>query len=131
MSWYVENLIFALESNVPKAPENQFIFDRIQQVREHKDLTKPNPNKNWSPYEREKSSSKKKQPEDEKAIHWCTILAICNKSCISFPLFLNLVLIFAKGKKTSGFCDWLVVTVGIGNYRHGSLMEKKKKSKTC
>jgi hypothetical protein len=35
---------------------------------------------------------------------------------------LILVLILAKGEKTLVFCDWLVVTVGIGNYRHGSLM---------
>jgi hypothetical protein len=49
------------------------------------------------------------------------------KSDMSFPLFLNLVLILAKGEKTLGFCDWLVVTMGIVNYRYGSLMEKKKK----
>ncbi len=55
---------------------------------------------------------------------------IGSKSDMSFPLFLNLVLILAKGEKTSGFCDWLVVTVGIGNYRHGSLMGQEKEEIT-
>ncbi len=40
MSWYVENLIFTLESNVPKAAENQPIFDKIEQIREEKVLVK-------------------------------------------------------------------------------------------
>ncbi len=38
MSHNIENLIFTLESNIQRAPENQFIFNRIQQVREEKDL---------------------------------------------------------------------------------------------
>ena len=40
MTWYVENLIFTLEANVPKAPENQPIFDKIEQIREEKVLVK-------------------------------------------------------------------------------------------
>ncbi|AKB78187.1 phosphorylase [Methanosarcina horonobensis HB-1 = JCM 15518] len=40
MTWYVENLVFALESSIPKVPENQHIFDRIQQIREQKDIPK-------------------------------------------------------------------------------------------
>jgi len=40
MSWYVENLIFTLEANVPKAPENQAIFSKIEQIREEKVLVK-------------------------------------------------------------------------------------------
>ncbi|WP_440955362.1 HEAT repeat domain-containing protein [Methanosarcina sp. Mfa9] len=40
MSWNVENLIFALESSIPIVPSNQHIFDRIQQIREQKDLAK-------------------------------------------------------------------------------------------
>jgi hypothetical protein len=39
------------------------------------------------------------------------------------------VLILQKERKKSGFCDWLVVTVDIGNYRHGSLMGKEKSNK--
>jgi hypothetical protein len=50
---------------------------------------------------------------------------------MSFLLFLNLVLILVKGEKTLGFCDWLVVTVGIGNYRHGSFMGQEKEAITC
>jgi len=48
---------------------------------------------------------------------------------MSFPLFLNFALILAKGEKKSGFCDWLVVTVDIGNYRHESLMGQEKSNK--
>jgi hypothetical protein len=40
MTFFVENLIFTLESNIPRVSENEFIFDRIQQVREQKDLVK-------------------------------------------------------------------------------------------
>ncbi|KKH48727.1 HEAT repeat domain-containing protein [Methanosarcina sp. 1.H.A.2.2] len=40
MTWNVENLIFALESSVPRVPANQHIFDRIQQIREQKDIPK-------------------------------------------------------------------------------------------
>jgi hypothetical protein len=40
MTWYVENLIFILESTVPKAPENKPIFDKIEQIREEKILVK-------------------------------------------------------------------------------------------
>jgi hypothetical protein len=40
MTWNVENLIFALESSIPKVPANQHILDRIQQIREQKDIPK-------------------------------------------------------------------------------------------
>jgi len=40
MTWYVENLIFILESTIPKALENQPIFDKIRQIREEKILIK-------------------------------------------------------------------------------------------
>lgn len=40
MTWNVENLIFALESIIPRLPANQHIFDRIQQIREQKDIPK-------------------------------------------------------------------------------------------
>lgn len=40
MTWNVENLIFALESSIPRLPANQHIFDRIQQIREQKDIPK-------------------------------------------------------------------------------------------
>jgi HEAT repeat protein len=40
MAFNVENLIFTLESSVPRIPENQYIFNRIQQVREQKDVAK-------------------------------------------------------------------------------------------
>ena len=40
MSWYVENLVFTLESSIPKASKNQLIFDKIKQIREEKDLVK-------------------------------------------------------------------------------------------
>lgn len=40
MTWNVENLIFALESSVPRIPANQHIFDRIRQIREQKDIPK-------------------------------------------------------------------------------------------
>jgi HEAT repeat protein len=40
MAFNVENLIFTLESNVPRIPENQYIFNRIQQIREQKDVPK-------------------------------------------------------------------------------------------
>lgn len=66
---------------------------------------KPNPDKDWSFDEREKSSSKKKQPENEKVIHWCTIRASCNSAEMSFPVFLVIVLMLAKGEKVLGFCQ--------------------------
>lgn len=40
MSWYVENLVFTLESTIPKAMENQPIFDKIEQIREEKILVR-------------------------------------------------------------------------------------------
>ena len=40
MTWYVENLIFTLESSVPKAPENKSIFDKIEQIREENILVR-------------------------------------------------------------------------------------------
>lgn len=65
---------------------------------------KPNPEKDWSFDEREKSTSKKKQPENEKVIHWCTIRASCISADMSFPLFLVIVLMLAKGERLLGFC---------------------------
>jgi len=65
---------------------------------------KPNPEKDWSFDESVKSTSKKKDPEDERVIHWCTIRASCNSSEMSFPLFLVIVLMLAKGEKVLGFC---------------------------
>ena len=66
---------------------------------------KPNPDKDWSFDEREKSSSKKKQPENEIVIHWCTIRASCNSAEMSFPVFFVIVLMLAKGEKVLGFCQ--------------------------
>jgi HEAT repeat protein len=40
MTWNIENLIFALESSIPRLPTNQHIFDRIQEIREQKDIPK-------------------------------------------------------------------------------------------
>lgn len=40
MTFYIENLIFALESIIPRVPQNQTIFDKIQQIRKQKDLAK-------------------------------------------------------------------------------------------
>jgi HEAT repeat protein len=40
MTFNVENLIFTLESNIPKVRENQDIFKRTQQIREQKDVPK-------------------------------------------------------------------------------------------
>ena len=40
MTWYVENLIFTLESSVPKSPENKSVFDKIEQIREEKILVR-------------------------------------------------------------------------------------------
>jgi hypothetical protein len=65
---------------------------------------KPNPETNWSFDEKEKSSSKKKQPENKKVTHWCTIRAVCNSFEMSFPTFLVVVLMLAKGEKVLGFC---------------------------
>ncbi|WP_440956114.1 DUF2254 family protein [Methanosarcina sp. Mfa9] len=40
MSWFVENLVFTLESSIPNIPNNQRIFDRIHQIREQNDIVK-------------------------------------------------------------------------------------------
>jgi hypothetical protein len=40
MAFNVENLIFTLESNFLRVPENQYIFNRIQLIREQKDVAK-------------------------------------------------------------------------------------------
>jgi HEAT repeat protein len=40
MAFNVENLIFTLESSIPRILENQDVFNRIQQVREQKDVAK-------------------------------------------------------------------------------------------
>jgi hypothetical protein len=66
---------------------------------------KPNPEKNWSFDDCDMPASKKKKPDDEKVIHWCMIRAVCNSSDISFPTFLVVVLMLAKGEKVLGFCN--------------------------
>jgi hypothetical protein len=40
MGWYVENLIFTLESSIPKELENQAIFNKIEQIRNEKILVR-------------------------------------------------------------------------------------------
>lgn len=62
-------------------------------------MEKPRPSQNEG-----ESTSKMDPPKDKDVIHWCTIHALCNSYEMSFPLFLNLVLILATGKKKLGFC---------------------------
>ena len=38
-------------------------------------------------------------------IKWCLISALCNSYEMTFPIFFNLVLTLAEGKKQLGFCD--------------------------
>lgn len=52
-----------------------------------------------------KSSSKNEDVKDDSIIKWCLISALCNSYQMTFPIFFNLVLAFADGKKYLGFCD--------------------------
>ena len=52
-----------------------------------------------------KSSSKNEDLKDDSIIKWCLISALCNSYQMTFPIFFNLVLSFADGKKHLGFCD--------------------------
>ena len=64
------------------------------------DTTPPQPIKKKS-----KSSSKNEDIKDDSIIKWCLISALCNSYQMTFPIFINLVLSFADGKKHLGFCD--------------------------
>jgi len=76
-------------------------FKRDKNARKNRN---PIQTKIWSFYEKEKSSSKKKQPENENVIHWCTIRASCNSFDMSFPLFLIFVSPAGKRRESVRFC---------------------------
>lgn len=63
-------------------------------------IEKPRPSRNGK-----KSASQKDSPKDGDVIHWCTIRTLCDSYEMSFPLFMDLILILASGKKKLGFCD--------------------------
>ncbi|QYZ78114.1 hypothetical protein E2N92_01040 [Methanofollis formosanus] len=52
-----------------------------------------------------KSTLQKDSPKDGDVIHWCAIRTLCDSHEMSFPLFMNLILVFASGKRKLGFCD--------------------------
>jgi hypothetical protein len=52
-----------------------------------------------------KSSSKNEDIKNDSIIKWCLISALCNSYQMTFPIFVNLILTFAEGKKHLGFCD--------------------------
>jgi hypothetical protein len=54
---------------------------------------------------KQKSSSKKEEVKNDSMIKWCLVSALCNSYEMTFPIFFNLVLTLAEGKKQLGFCD--------------------------
>lgn len=64
------------------------------------------------PRKKGKVSSKDRKPENEKVIHWCAIHSACSSFSMTFPLFLTVVFLLAKGDKTLGFCDCPVCNQG-------------------
>jgi len=64
------------------------------------------------PRKKGKGSSKDRKPENEKVIHWCAIHSACSSFNMTFPLFLTVVFLLAKGDKTLGFCDCPVCNQG-------------------
>ena len=52
-----------------------------------------------------KSSSKNDDLKNDSMIKWCLVSALCNSYEMTFPIFFNLVLTLAEGKKQLGFCD--------------------------
>ena len=79
-----------------------------------------------------KSSKKTKSAKDtrsnENVIKWCEIHAVMTWHEMTFPFFLNLVLLFAEGKKDLGFCDCAVCNLGYRELQTTiiNLTEKKK-----
>ena len=92
---------------------------------------KPNPEKIWSFDERHKPASKKKKPDDENVIHWCTIRALCNSSDLSFPLFFNMVIMLAKGEKKLEFCHCAICDRGYRELQAGIINGTEKKNLTA
>jgi len=79
-----------------------------------------------------KSSKKRNSAKDtrsnENVIKWCEIHAAMTWHEMTFPFFLNLVLLFAEGKKDLGFCDCAVCNLGYRELQTTiiNLTEKKK-----
>lgn len=59
-----------------------------------------------------KKNSAKETRSNENVIKWCGIHAVTTWHEMTFPFFLNLVLLFAEGKKDLGFCDCAVCNLG-------------------
>ncbi len=76
-------------------------------LREPKSPDEPEiiPISNQSHRKEENPSSKIEESEKKEVVHWCTIAATCNSHEMTFSLFLQLILILAKGDKELGFCD--------------------------
>ena len=52
-----------------------------------------------------KSLSKNDDLKNDSMIKWCLVSALCNSYEMTFPIFFNLVLTLADGKKQLGFCN--------------------------
>lgn len=71
--------------------------------------------KPMEPVRKKPRSSSKKDVRDTKndnVINWCLIKALCNSFEMTFPIFVNLVLTLADGKKQLGFCDCAACDLG-------------------
>lgn len=75
-----------------------------------------------------KRNSAKDNQSNENVIKWCEIHAVMTWHEMTFPFFLNLVLLFAEGKKDLGFCDCAVCNLGYREIQTTiiNLTEKKK-----
>lgn len=85
-----------------------------------------------NPKKESKKSKKRNATKDtrsnENVIKWCEIHAVMTWHEMTFPFFLNLVLLFAEGKKDLGFCDCAVCNLGYRELQTTiiNLTEKKK-----
>lgn len=85
-----------------------------------------------NPKKESKQSKKRNATKDtrlnENVIKWCEIHAVMTWHEMTFPFFLNLVLLFAEGKKDLGFCDCAVCNLGYRELQTTiiNLTEKKK-----
>jgi len=59
-----------------------------------------------------KKDATKETPSNDDVINWCAIHSAMRWHDMTFPLFVNLVWLFAEGKKDLGFCDCAVCNFG-------------------
>lgn len=80
-------------------------------LKDKTELMPPVNQKKASKKTKKKDSTKETSPNDN-VINWCVIHSAMRWHDMTFPFFVNLVLLFAEGKRDLGFCDCAVCNFG-------------------